>query len=224
MANSIHNAVLKTLQERGSLGFMGPAYQQASQMVFAPTGPATATPPIDPQAQADGDIGTTKPISTTASSQFSPVYTTSTPMATHAQGNYMTGFSVGWNPATGYGMPPEYMMSSAAGQQSSSASQPMNQQVNASAPQPTQPQDTAPAPQPSVTTTSAPSPASPSNMSAFGLTPQQQNLAMMIQPKSLTEVLVTRLPHVDGVTWVFHDPVTVFVHHVNVSNIHPAAH
>ena len=50
MANSVHNAVLKTLQERGSLGFMGPAYQQASQMVFAPTGSATATPPIDPQA------------------------------------------------------------------------------------------------------------------------------------------------------------------------------
>ena len=28
MANSVHNVVLKTLQERGSLGFMGPAYQQ----------------------------------------------------------------------------------------------------------------------------------------------------------------------------------------------------
>ena len=44
----------------------------------------------------------------------------------------------------------------------------------------------------------------------------------MIQPKSPTEVLVTRLPHADGVTWVFHDPVTGFVHHVNVPNIHPA--
>ena len=28
MANSVHNVVFKTLQERGSLGFMGPAYQQ----------------------------------------------------------------------------------------------------------------------------------------------------------------------------------------------------
>jgi len=27
MANSVHNAVLKMLQEGGSLGFMGPAYQ-----------------------------------------------------------------------------------------------------------------------------------------------------------------------------------------------------
>jgi len=44
---------------------------------------------------------------------------------------------------------------------------------------------------------------------------------MMIQPKSPTEVLVTRLPHADGVTWAFHDPVTGFVHHVNVPNIRP---
>jgi len=28
MANSVHNAVLKTLQDRGMLGFVGPAYQQ----------------------------------------------------------------------------------------------------------------------------------------------------------------------------------------------------
>ena len=27
MANSVYNAMLKTLQERGSLGFMGPAFQ-----------------------------------------------------------------------------------------------------------------------------------------------------------------------------------------------------
>ena len=46
---------------------------------------------------------------------------------------------------------------------------------------------------------------------------------MMIQPKSPTEVLVTRLPHADGVTWVFHDPATSFVRHVNVPNIPPMA-
>ena len=68
MANSVHNAVLKTLQNRGMLGFVGPAYQQASQMVFSPTGSATETSPIDPQALADGNIGTTQPVSTKASS------------------------------------------------------------------------------------------------------------------------------------------------------------
>jgi hypothetical protein len=59
MANSVHNAMLKTLQNRGLLGFVGPAYQQASQMVFAPTGSVTETSPIDPQAQEDGDVGNT---------------------------------------------------------------------------------------------------------------------------------------------------------------------
>jgi len=48
MANFVHNVVLKTLQDRGMLGFMGRAYQQASQMVFSPTGSATETSPIDP--------------------------------------------------------------------------------------------------------------------------------------------------------------------------------
>jgi len=207
------------------LGFVGPAYQQASQMVFSPTGMATETSPIDPQTQADadGDIGNTQPISTATSSQFSSVYTSSTPMATHAQGNYMTGFSVGWNPATGFRMPPEYMVLSSAGQPSSSASQPMNQQINASAPQPTQSQDTAPAPQPPITTASAPLPTSPNNMLASGPTSQQQNLAMMIQPKSPTEVLGTRLPRANEVTWVFHDPVSGYVRHVNAPNIPPVA-
>ena len=41
MANYVHNVVLKMLQDRGLLGFMGPAYQQASQMVFV--GPRNAT-------------------------------------------------------------------------------------------------------------------------------------------------------------------------------------
>jgi hypothetical protein len=48
MANSVHNTMLKTLQDRGMLGFVGPAYQQASQMVFPPTRSATETSPIDP--------------------------------------------------------------------------------------------------------------------------------------------------------------------------------
>ena len=127
MANSVHNAVLKMLQEGGLLGFMGPAYQQASQMVFAPTGSATTTSRINPQAQAVGNIGVTQPIGTIVSPHFAPVYTNSTPMTTHAQEGFMTGFPTGWDPATGYGMPLEFMISSAAGQASSSTSQPMNQ-------------------------------------------------------------------------------------------------
>ena len=141
-------------------------------MVFSPTGSAIETSPIDPQAQADGNIIDAQPISPAAPTQFPPVYTSSTPMATHAQGNYMPGFLVGWNPATRFGMPPEYMVPSSAGLPSSSAWQPMNQQVNASAPQLTQSQNTVPSAQPTVTPASAPSLASPSNVLAPWPTPQ----------------------------------------------------
>ena len=112
----------------------------------------------------------------------------------------MSGYPVGWNPTTGLGMPPEFMIPSPSKQPSTSASQPMNQQVSASAPQPTQPQDTAPASQSAATPTSVPSPASPSNVSAPCPTPQQQNLAMMLQSKSPIEVLANRVPHANGVT------------------------
>ena len=53
-------------------------------MVFSPTGSAIETSPIDPQAQVDGNIEDIQPISITAPTQFPPVYTSSTPMATHA--------------------------------------------------------------------------------------------------------------------------------------------
>ena len=44
------------LQERGTPGFVGSAYQQASQMVFPPTGLATGISQIHPQAQADEGV------------------------------------------------------------------------------------------------------------------------------------------------------------------------
>ena len=137
-------------------------------MVFSPTRSATGTSQIDPQAQADGKVIDAQPISTVASTRFPPVYTDSMPMATYAQGSFMSGYPARWDPTTGLSMPPEYKIPSPTGQPSTSASQPMNQQVNASSPQPTQPQDTAPASQPAVIPTSVHSPASPSNMSAHG--------------------------------------------------------
>ena len=74
-------------------------------MVFSPTESATETSPINPQAQSEGNIVGAQPINSAAPTQFPRVYTSSTPMATHAQGNYMTGFPVGWDPTTGFGMP-----------------------------------------------------------------------------------------------------------------------
>ena len=95
----------------------------------------------------------------------------------------------------------------------------MNQQENASAPQPTQPQDIALASQPAIIPALVPSPASPSHVSAPWPTPQQQYLAMMLQPKSPTEVLANRLPHANGVTWVFQDLATGMLCHVDVPNV-----
>src|SRR6185436_5746572 len=84
MANHIHNAVLKTLQDRGTLSFMGPAYYQGSQMVFSPIGSAPGTSQIHPKAPADEGVIDAQPISTVASTQIPPVYTNSTPIATYA--------------------------------------------------------------------------------------------------------------------------------------------
>ena len=96
-------------------------------MVFSPTVSAIETSPVDPQAHAYGNIVDVQLISTAAPTQFPPVYTSSTPVATHAQGSYMPGYPIGWDPTTGFSMPPEYMMSSSAGKPSTSVSQPMNQ-------------------------------------------------------------------------------------------------
>ena len=106
-------------------------------MVFSPIGSAIGTSQIHPQAPADEGVIDAQPNSTAASTQIPHVYTNSTPMATYARGNFMLGYPAGWDPTTGLGMPPEYMNPSPTGQPSTSASQPMNQQVNASAPQPT---------------------------------------------------------------------------------------
>ena len=131
----------------------------------------------------------------------------------------MSGYPVGWNPTTGLGMPPKFMILSPSKQPSTSASQPMNQQENASAPQLAQPQHTTPASQPAVTPASVPSPASPRHVSAPWPTPQQQYLAMMLQPKSPTEVLANRFTHTNGVTWVFHDLATGGLRHVDMPNV-----
>jgi len=55
-------------------------------------------------------------------------------------------------------------------------------------------------------------------------TPQQQYLAMMLQPKSPTEVLANRLPHANGVIWVFQDLATGMLRHVDVPNVPSFAH
>ena len=131
MTNTIHNALIKTLDEGGFQGYTGPAYHQTSQMNFTPIGSATTTPPVVSQSQPKGSIGVTQPIGSTVLPQFNLVFTNSTPLTTSMQGGFALGYPLGWDPATSLGMPPEIFFPSGAGQTSASASQPIPQQENA---------------------------------------------------------------------------------------------
>src|SRR6185503_8576122 len=47
------------------------------------------------------------------------------------------------------------------------------------------------------------------------MTPQQR-LAIMLQPKSPSEILISKSPHQGGVNWVLHDQATGLLRYVNV--------
>ena len=95
-------------------------------MVFSPTRSAIGTSQIHSKGQTDEGVIDAQPISTVASTQFPPMYTNSTLMATYAQRSFMSGYPTGWDPTTRLGMPPEFMIPSPSKQPSKSASQPMN--------------------------------------------------------------------------------------------------
>ena len=59
--------------------------------------------------------------------------------------------------------------------------------------------------------------AAQSNASApLPMTPQQR-LAILLQPKSPTEVLLSQSPHQNGVNWVFYDQTTGQLRYVNMA-------
>ena len=47
------------------------------------------------------------------------------------------------------------------------------------------------------------------------MTPQQ-HLALLLQPKSPSEILILKSPHQGGVNWIFHDQMTGALRQVNV--------
>jgi len=47
------------------------------------------------------------------------------------------------------------------------------------------------------------------------MTPQQR-LAILLQPKSPSEVLISQSPHQNGVNWVFHNQATGILQYVNM--------
>ena len=80
----------------------------------------------------------TPPQATTALSTATtaPVYMTTPPIPIAVQGGSASGFPKGWNPATGYGMPPELFTPPPKTQFNASATQPMTPQNDPSATQP----------------------------------------------------------------------------------------
>jgi len=103
------------------------------------------------------------------------------------QGGSASGFPKGRDPTTGYGMHPDFFSTPVKGQFNASASQPMAFQPDPSATQPMGTQHDASAPLP--------------------MTPQQR-LAILLQPQSPSEVLISQSPHQKGVNWVFHNQAT----------------
>jgi len=93
-------------------------------------------------------------------------------------------------------MPPElFTVSSAA-------------QIKASAIQPKTPQQSASAAQPTVQNTWNPQMAAQFNASAPPPMTPQQHLALLLRPKSPSEILISKYPHQGGVNWIFHDQMT----------------
>ena len=58
--------------------------------------------------------------------------------------------------------------------------------------------------------------AAQSNTSAPPPMTPQQRLAILLQPKSPTEIMLSQSPHQNGVNWVFYDQTTGQLRYVNV--------
>ena len=110
MGNTVHNVVVKTFAEGTFLGCMGPCYIQPDQMQNIPLEVSMAAALSAQNSQAEASNSQAPPQTTAATSTVTtaPVYTTTPPIPTVVQGGSTSGFTKGWNSATGCGMPPEF--------------------------------------------------------------------------------------------------------------------
>ena len=190
MGNTVHNAVVKTFAEGTFPGCVGPSYIQPDRMNFAPLEAvvAAALSAPDSRPEASNSQMSTQTATVMSLHQQNPIHSTPSPVPTTVQGGSASGFPKGWNPATRLGMPPEFFTTSFAAQFNALATQPMTPTQNASATQPTA--QNAWNPQMAAQfNTLAPPPMTP-----------QQHLAMLLQPKTPSEILISRFPHQGGVS------------------------
>ena len=88
------------------------------------------------QAETSNSQASKQATAATSTAPTAPIYSTTLPILTTVQGGSASGFPKGWNPATGYGMPPELLTPSSKAQFNASASQPMTPQPDPSVTQP----------------------------------------------------------------------------------------
>jgi len=88
------------------------------------------------QAEASNSQASKQDTAATSIAPTDPVYSTTPPIPTAVQGGPASGFPKGWNPATGYGMPPEFFIPPPKTQFNTSVSQSMTSQPDPSAIQP----------------------------------------------------------------------------------------
>ena len=92
----------------------------------------------------------------------------------------------------------------------------MTPQPDPSATQPMGTQQDASAMQPNAQSTWSPQMTAQANASAPPPMTPQQRLAILLQPQSPSEVLLSQSPHQKGVNWVFHNQATGQIRCVNV--------
>ena len=138
MGNTVHNAVVKTFAEGTFPGCMGPCYIQPDQMQYIPLEVSMAAALSAQNRQAEASNSQAPPQTTTAASTVmtAPVYTTTSPVPTTMWGGSASGFPKGWDPMTGYGMPPDFFTTPFKTQFNASATQPITPHPNPSATQP----------------------------------------------------------------------------------------
>jgi len=152
MGNTVHNAVVKTFVEGTFPGCVGPCHIQPDQMNYVPLEVSMAAALSAQNSQAGTSNSQVPPQTTTTASAATtaPVYTTTPPIPTATQGGYASGFSKGWDPMTGYGMPPDFFTTPVKAQFNASASQLITSQPDPSVTRPMGAQQDASATQPNT--------------------------------------------------------------------------
>src|SRR6185312_10597733 len=126
-------------------------------------------------------------------------------------------FPKGLDPATRYGMHPDFFSTPPQMQFNASASQLIASQPDPSAVQPMGAQQDASATRLNAQGTWSPQQMAQANESAPSPMTPQQRLAILLQPQSPSEVLLSQSPHQKGINWVFHNQATGQIRYVNVS-------